>query len=219
MLRAKFKKSLGVEGEAIPDEQVVASPQEKPEEETLPTGYFQERELVKLLLLYGSEQLSFVQKNENGQEEEVQTTVAQMIIDDLINDGIVFLDPVNRKIFDIFDRSLNTDELPNDQFFISNEDEQIAQLAADLLISPYKLDGWEKHGIFVKKEEDTLKKAVQSSILRYKHMVIDAQLKTLEDAIKLEQDIDNQLILLKKKKHWDDLRVQINKELGIVIAK
>ena len=219
MLRAKFKKSLGVEGEVIPDETVVAPKQETPEEETLPVGYYQERELVKLLLLYGDQELNMVRKDEQGKDEIYQLNVAQMIIDDLINDGIAFLDPVNRKIFDIYDRALNTDQLPDDQFFISNEDEQIAQLAADLLISPYKLDGWEQRGIYVKKEEDTLKKAVESSILRYKDMVIDAQRKTLQDAIKTEQDIDNQLILLKQKKHWDDLRVQINKKLGIVIAK
>jgi DNA primase len=219
MLRAKFKKSLGVEGEVIPDEQVTAPTQEKPEEETLPVGYYQERELVKLLLLYGSEQLKNVREDENGQEVEEQISVAQMIIDDLLNDEIVFLDTVNRKIFDVYDQALNTDQLPDDQFFISNEDEQVSQLAADLLISPYKLDRWEKHGIFVKKEEDMLKMAVQSAILRYKDQIIDARRKEIQDELKLEQDIDNQLILLKKKKHWDDLRVQINKMLGIVIAK
>ena len=219
MLRAKFKKSLGVEGEVIPDEQVTAPTQEQPEEETLPVGYYQERELVKLLLLYGSEKLKNIHKDENGQEVEEQISVAQLIIDDLLHDEIVFLDPVNRKIFEVYDQALNTDYLPDDQYFISNEDEQVAQLAADLLISPYKLDRWEKHGIFVKKEENMLKMAVQSAILRYKDQIIDARRKEIQDELKLEQDIDNQLILLKKKKHWDDLRVQINKMLGIVIAK
>ena len=88
-----------------------------------------------------------------------------------------------------------------------------------MLISPYKLDQWEKHGIFVKKEEDMLKMAVQSAILRYKDQIIDARRKEIQDQLKLEQDVDNQLILLKQKKRWDDLRVQINKLLGIVIAK
>jgi KaiC/GvpD/RAD55 family RecA-like ATPase len=71
----------------------------------------------------------------------------------------------------------------------------------------------------VKKEENMLKMAVQSAILRYKDQIIDARRKEIQDELKLEQDVDNQLILLKKKKHWDDLRVQINKMLGIVIAK
>ena len=218
-LRAKFKKSLGVEGEAIPDEPIVAPTQEKPEEETLPPGYYQERELVKLLLLYGMAQLLDVRQDEDGQEIEEQVTVAQMIVDDLLNDEIVFNDPVNKKIFDAYDQALNSGEIPDDQHFVSNEDEQVSQLAIDLLSTPYKLDSWDKKGIFVKKEEDVLKSTVQYAILRYKDQIIDARRKEIQDQIKEEQDPDNQLILLKKKKHWDDLRVQINKMLGIVIAK
>ena len=71
----------------------------------------------------------------------------------------------------------------------------------------------------MKTEEDSLKKAVHSALLRYKDQIIDAKRKEIHDQLKEEQDTDNQLILLKQKKHWDDLRVQINKMLGIVIAK
>ena len=219
LLRAKYKKSLGVEGEVIPDEPVTIQKQEQPEEETLPPGYFQERELVKLLLVYGTTMLTLSTKDDDGQEVEEQVSVAQLIIDDLLSDEIVFNDPVNRKIFQIYDQALNQGPLPDDQFFVSNEDPEIARLAADLLISPYKLDHWERHGIYVKKEEDFLKKTVQSTLMRYKDQIIDAKRKELQDALKEEQDSDNQLILLKQKKHWDDLRVQINKLLGIVIAK
>lgn len=218
-LRAKFKKSLGVEGEVIPDDPVTVPKQEQPEDETLPPGYYQERELVKLLLVYGSEMLKEFHEDEDGQEVETQISVAQMIVDDLINDEIVFNDPVNRKIFEVYDQALNTGDIPDDQFFISHEDEQVSQLAIDLLSTPYKLDRWEKHGIFVKREEDKLKLTVQYAILRYKDLIIDARRKEIQNQLKEEQDIDNQLILLKKKKHWDDLRVQINKMLGIVIAK
>nr|MCR4847509.1 DNA primase [Bacteroidales bacterium] len=207
MLRAKFKKSLGVEGEVIPDEPVVTPKQEEHEEDTLPAGYYQERALVRLLLLYGSELV------------EPDLTVAQMIVDDLINDGIRFTDPVNLKIFDAFDQALNDGELPSDRFFTSNEDEQVASLAIDLLTTPYKLDQWDKHEIHVKKEEDRLRDAVQYTILRYKDQIIDAKQKETQKALKEEEDPDNQLILLKQKKHWDDLRVQINKLLGIVITK
>ena len=219
-LRAKFKKSLGVEGEVIPDEPVTTPSQnEEIEKETLPPGYYQERELVKLLLLYGTTQLTLSRQDEEGQTIEEQISVAQMIVDDLINDEILFNDPINRKIFEAYDQALNMGKLPEDRYFTSNEDEEIARLSIDLLSSPYKLDHWERHGIFVKKEEDMLKMTVESAILRYKDLIIDAKRKEIQEELKEEQDPDNQLILLKKKKHWDELRVQINKVLGIVIAK
>ncbi|MBR6878377.1 MAG: DNA primase [Bacteroidales bacterium] len=219
LLRAKFKKSLGVEGEVIPDEPVVTQPQTKPEEENLPPGFYQERELVKLLLVYGQVKLIDTRVDEDGYEVEEQVSVAQLIIDDLINDEIVFNDPVNRKIFNVYDKAIDSGNLPDDQYFITNEDEQVSKLAIDLLTTPYKLDCWDRHGIFVKKEEDMLRKAVKYAVLRYKDLIIDGQLKEIENQLKEEQDIDNQMILLKKKKHWDDFRVQINRELGIVIAK
>ena len=218
LLRAQFKKSLGVEGEVIPEETVTAPTQTTPEEDTLPLGYYQERELVKMLLLYGSEQLPRVIE-EDGLERVEQLTVAQMIVDDLLDDGIIFSDPVNRKVFEIFDQALNTEQLPDDQYFISNEDEQLSQLAVDLLSTPYKLDQWEKYGIYVKKEQDVLRATVEYALLRYKDLIIEARRKKIQDDLKVETDPDNQLILLKEKKKWDDLRVQINKRLGIVIAK
>ncbi len=219
LLRAKFKKSLGVEGEVIPDEVVVAPKQEKPEEDNLPPGYYQERELVKLLVSYGGTIVTVHHEDENHQEVTEELSVAQMVIDDLIHDHITFNDPLNRKVFDIFDKAIDTGEYPDEQFFITNEDEQLSQLVIDLLSSPYKLDQWDRKGIFVKKEEDSLAETVQSTILRYKDLIIDARRKTIEEQLKEEQDPDNQMILLKQKKQWDDLRFHINHLLGIVITK
>lgn len=241
LLRAKFKKSLGVEGEVIPDEQVVAPPQGDPQEESLPVGYYQERELVKLLIIYGGRVLTetrkvLVPQQDQEQEQnptfdmekkpkmveqviEEQVSVAQIIIDDLLNDQIMFQDPVNKKVFQIYDRALDDGNFPDDQYFTSNEDEQIAQLAVDLLSSPYKLDGWDRHGIFVKKEEDVLLKAVKSAVTRYKGIIIDSRLKEIEEQLKEETDIDNQILLLKKQRRLEETRWKVNNELGIVIAK
>jgi len=221
LLRAKFKKSLGQEGDALPetDTTVTTPKQEEGLEEQLPAGYYQERELVKLLLMYGQDLIVEERIDEEGQRVLEQVTVAQFIIDDLKNDGCLFLDPVNRKIFDHFDHALDEGRIPDDQFFVSNEDEAIAQLAADLLSSPYKLDQWEKHGIFVKREEDVLRATVLSSIYRYKDLIIEDRRKAVEEELKNATDPDDQLILLKQKKDLDDIRKQLNKELGIVIAK
>ena len=220
ILRAKFKKSLGVEGDVVPetDTTITAPKQEETLEEQLPAGYYQERELVKLLLMYGQEMIVDERKDENGQTVYEQVSVAQIIIDDLKNDGCLFLDPVNRKIFDFFDHALDEGRILDDQFFISNEDEAIAQLAADLLSSPYRLDQWEKYGIFVKREEDMLRTTVLSSIYRYKDLIIDARRKAIEEELKITEDLDDQLILLKQKKDLDEVRKQLNHQLGIVIA-
>lgn len=219
ILRAKLKKTLGVEGEALPEPDTTTTKQEEPAEDQLPAGYYQERELVKLLLMYGQETIYDEREEENGEKIFEQVTVAQFIIDDLKMDGILFVDPVNRKVFDIYDQALDEGRIPDDQFFVSHEDEGVSQLAADLLSTPYKLDQWEKYGIFVKREEDVLKATVMSSIYRYKDLIIESRRKDVEEELKSAEDLGDQLILLKRKKDLDEIRRHINKKLGIVIAK
>ncbi len=219
ILRAKLRKSLGQEGENLPEPDTTTQKQEETLEEQLPAGYYQERELVKLLLMYGQEMIVDERKDENEEIVYEQVSVAQLIIDDLKLDGFLFTDPVNRKIFDLFDQALDEGRIPDDQFFVSNEDDAIAQLAADLLSSPYRLDDWARHQIYVKREEDTLRSTVLSTIFRYKDLMIDERRKAIEEELKTITDPDDTLILLKRKKDLDELRKQINHQLGIVIAK
>jgi len=220
ILRAKFKKSLGVDDNVAPETETTTMPkQEETVEDQLPAGYYQERELVKLLLMYGREMIVDEREDENGQKIYEQVSVAQFIVDDLKNDGFVFTNAVNKKIFDIFDHAIDEGRIPDDSFFVSHEDETIAQLAANLLSSPYKLDQWDKFSIFVKSEENNLRATVLSSIYRYKDLIIEDRRKAVEEELKATSDLDDQLILLKHKKDLDDIRKQINKELGIVIAK
>lgn len=220
LLRAKIRKSQSDQADLqnIVTEEIKSEPQ-NPIVDIVPVGFYQEQELVKLLLMYGDDEIEIDGFDENGNPIIYRINVAAFIIDDLKNDDILFKDEVHKMIFDIFDKALDEEALPKVQYFTSHEDGRIAELAANLLSSKYKLDNWGKHEIKVKTEKDVLSKMVYSSILRFKDMVIDERRNELTHHIMETPDIDNQLILLAKKKKLDDLRMKINKELGIVIAK
>ena len=220
ILRAKMKKTLGIEDNVVPETETTTVPkQEETVEEQLPAGYYQERELVRLLLTFGKKMIVVERTDEQGEKVYDQFSVAQLIIDDLKMDGLVFTNVVNKKIFDIYNKALDEGYFPDDQVFTSNEDETINQLAADLLSTPYKLDQWEKYGIFVKQEEDVLRTTVLSTLYRYKDLIIEDRRKAVEEELKTTENLDDQLILLKRKKDLDDIRMQINKVLGTVIVK
>ena len=215
ILRAKYRKQLGLDpkldSQLSYQEYKTYEPQQPIEpKETTPIGFFQEQELVKLLLTHGSETIEM---------EGYNTPIASLIIDDLKNDGLLFRDPTHKKIFDAFDRGLDTGNLPTAQDFTSNEDQDVAVLAANLLSTQYKLDDWKRHRIVVKTEEDVLKKTVLMSILRYKDMVIEDRRAALVKELQSCTSLDDQLILLQKKKKLDDIRTRINRDLGIVITK
>ena len=227
LLRAKYRKQLGMDPSQDPS--YSSSPsyssyqssqsQQPPLEESTPIGFYQEQELVKLLLTHGSETLEFDGQDEDGNNVTYNTTIASLIIDDLKNDGLLFRDPTHKKIFEAFDQGLDTNNIPKAQDFTSSEDDDVARLAADLLSTQYRLDDWRRHRIVVKTENDVLKKTVLMSILRFKDMVIEDRRTTLVKELQSCTDPDEQLLLLKKKKHLDDIRNRINRDLGIVITK
>lgn len=219
-IRAKIRKNNNYppEQQDVIVEEIKTEPQNL-NIDTVPAGFYQEQELVKLLLMYGSNEIDIEGYDENNNPVIYKINVAAFIIDDLKNDDILFKDETHKIIFDIFDKALDDDMLPKEQFFVSHENEKIAELAANLLSSRYKLDNWEKHEIKVKTETDVLSKMVYSSILRFKDMVIDEKRIELTRQIMETNNIDDQIILLARKKKLDELRMKINKELGIVITK
>lgn len=219
-IRAKIRKNNNYppEQQDVIVEEIKTEPQNL-NIDTVPAGFYQEQELVKLLLMYGSNEIDIEGYDENNNPVIYKINVAAFIIDDLKNDDILFKDETHKMIFDIFDKALDDEILPKEQFFISHENEKIAELAANLLSSRYKLDNWGKHEIKVKTETDVLSKMVYSSILRFKDMVIDEKRIELTRQIMETNNIDDQIILLARKKKLDELRMKINKELGIVITK
>lgn len=221
ILRAKLRKQLGIDPAFMPqtaEKPVQQQPVQQPES-TLPVGFYQEQELVKLLLTHGSDTLDLEEQDETGQVSYYKTTIASLIVDDLKNDGLLFRDPTHKKIFDAFDRGLDNEQLPTAKDFISSEEQDVAELAANLLSTQYRLDDWRRHRIVVKTEDDVLKKAVLMSILRFKDMVIDDRRTAVVKELQSCTDPDDQLILLQKKKRLDDIRTKINHDLGIVITK
>ena len=219
ILRSKIKKNnptLDIPDAIIED---VKIEQQNHHDDIVPIGFYQEQELVKLVLMYGDKEIDINGFDENNNPAVFKISVASFIIDDLKNDDLLFKNEVHKLVFDIFDRALDEGILPKEQYFTYNENPLIVELAANLLSSPYKLDNWSKHDIKVKTEEDVLSKMVSTTLLRFKDMVIDEKRNELTKQLMETANIDDQMILLHKKKKLDDLRIRINKELGIVVAK
>lgn len=218
-LRAQFRKANGIDENVVPDEKPENSVEHPPMEDVLPRTYYVERDLIRLLLNYADENVMLEEENEEGQAETHTYSVASLIIDDITNDGFSFSDETNAEVFNIFAKALDDGEFPDTNFFIHNENTKIADLAADLLATPYKLDNWEKHEIFVAGESSVLKDLVIETVYRFKSIVIDGRRDEALKALQTEQDADNQMIILDKINTLDKIKKVLNEKLGIVVIK
>ena len=174
----------------------------------------QEREIIAFLLNSG-EQVLFHHKTDDFKEQEITITVAQYIIDEILNDELEFQNLVYKKIFDEFGKLITENKTTDNRHFINHQDTQISQLAVDILSSRYKLSRiWGDQN-----EEDFLQRAVPKAIQVYKSKILKTAIKRLMDDLanlKSEQkdDIND---ILSKLNQLNDLMNRMSKDLDRVI--
>ncbi|MFH1295963.1 MAG: DNA primase [Bacteroidota bacterium] len=190
------------------------------EEVDLISDEYQERELIRQLLLYGRESIVLQRIDEDGREVPFSILVANFIVIDILRDDLEFESALYGRIFNEFVAARERDEIPNDTFFKLHEDPEIAHAVIDLMVSPYELsENWEKNNIIIEEEPKRIKKLVVTAMLSFKAKKLD---KIITAKQKKMQEITDQKeveLLLSELRNLKTSNIQINKELGRIITR
>jgi DNA primase len=181
----------------------------------------QEKILVRFLIQFGNEKLFEIHDEQSGIE---YISVAEYIINEILNDELEFKNLLFRKIFEEIHEFIKKGEVIDIKYFINHKDEQVSKLAVDLLSSPYELSKLhKKKGAFVETEDMLLKKNVPKAIIEYKRKILETAQKEKENEIRKAQEqtepeeqisyIMQQYILI------TSLIKAISKEKGWVVLK
>jgi DNA primase len=165
-----------------------------------PTTSFSEKEIIRLLLKYGSAELERIKQSDD--KDEAVITVADYIINDFISDELSFDNPLYARIFEEFRIAVEQGVFLNDKQFIKNEDPAISKLSADILSDSYQLSRiWINKQAYVETEDMKLKDIVPDVVLKFKSDKIKIRLKDimtqLEEAAR--EDDQEKILLLQKK--------------------
>ncbi|HRS53169.1 MAG TPA: DNA primase [Bacteroidales bacterium] len=208
-----------------------------PEQQSVPEIFDstpQEKEIIRILLNYGSKKLLFLVPDENANNEgnsnkkhfiEVSITVAEYVINEIERDNITFSEPVCQKIFNEYSDALKQNNVILDSnHFSLHKDPDVSKVVSALLISPYNLANWQgKPKIYVPSEEENLKKIVETVILSFKSKRVEKQIQeNKEKMIKAQAEGNEELLmqLMMHKKILDNLKKLINADkLGRVIIR
>ncbi len=181
----RFRKKNAIREDVLLDENQAIAEQQIEVDETDTES--QERELIRILLNYANQEISFEQLDERKRTISVPIKVALFIINDILNDELYFKNPRYQKIFDEYVEQVNNNNLPDEKHFISHEDNEISSTSIDLLTMKYQLSSnWVNKRIFVKTELDNLKNLVISSLLSFKAKSVDRMI--IENQKKLSED-------------------------------
>lgn len=219
LLRQRFQRKNRDAG----DEQIIETPvypAEKQYQLDPDDTEFQERDLIRLLLMYAGNEISFFVADESGRMTENRISVAKFILDEINHDGITFRNPVYQKIFDEFMEIVARDGEPNEQVFISHPDDKILGTAIDLLSTPYELsENWQRLRITVITEKDKLRQAVEGTLLSFKDKTIERMILELQRKLKEAASDDETMTLMSKMRDMKNISREINGMLGRVVTR
>jgi DNA primase len=178
--------------------------------------YFSEKEIIRLLLKFGSYEFERRIRSEDGQEEV--TTVSDYIVKEITSDDLIFDDDVCSRIFEDFRFYSVQGIFPGDKQFVKHEDPSISSLSADLLSDSHELSRiWKNKQTFVETEDMKLKDIVPDVVLKFKSDKIKVRLKEimreLEAAVK-DGNSERVLDLQKKDQNLKIALRMISEKLG-----
>ncbi|HEY9559561.1 MAG TPA: DNA primase [Anseongella sp.] len=167
----------------------------------------QEREIVRLMLNYGSEEL-----NEG-------LSINQFLLSNL--EDVQFTDETVQQILEVIKAGQEKNQPFSPQDFTRHPQEDIRQLAVALLSSPYVISGnWkDMHGIYVPAENELLAQAVLSAIFHLKMRKVMRMIAENQQKIKEATREEEQLNLQMEHIRLSNIKRELSRELGAVILK
>ena len=195
------------------EEAGAAPSQPTPQSTKLSAEVLQERELIRILLNYGQEQVTWDPEVDN-------MPIAPYLINNF--DDISFEDPASAYIFDVFKKKMVNFEIPEAKHFISDQQAGVSDLAVTLIASRYELSpNWndDKRKIYVTTEKDHLKSLVTETVYRLKKRKVEHELQKIREELKSPQSAVDMEILLANYKKYKDMEMMLGEYLGNTIVK
>ncbi len=179
-----------------------------------------EREIIKILLLYGNKSTDFIDVSDetiDAKKKEFYTNlVAKEIYLELQEDEMEFSNELFRKVYYNIINQLNQEENISIDAFINHQNVEIATLVTNILMDDekYALSDWKRRDIFVKDVELEIPKMVTDTIFNLRRILIDQKISSLSKDIKIE---DNNDTILSEIIDYTNLKKKLFTQLNRVI--
>jgi len=171
----------------------------------------QEKEILRLLLLYGNKMIDW--------DGIANTYIGPFMIAELSD--VEFEHPASKAFIEIYSKEVENGVLPEEQHFIHYPDKDIVDLVVTLIATKYTLsENWyEMHRILVPDEQVNMKATILGAIFHLKKQKVGKILDRLRSELQTTESETDQEILLNQYMHMKKVEKTISDYLGSVILK
>ena len=221
LLRKKFSKKLREQDQELPQESIDPDLTAPPQVEyDLSSTEHQEKEIIRLMLLYGNETIAIETETEDREKISEPVKIVEFIVKDIAADEISFESSVCQQIFNEVAGLLQKDIYADKEYFLHHPNANISSLAIDLSLAPYELSrNWEKNNIFTEPEQDRLKESVICALHAFKAKKVEKLIEDTQKKIRKAATDQEIVTLLEEQARYKEISRKINNELGRIIIK
>lgn len=225
-----IKLRKGVVAKQLQEPEILDLPVEKQAETFIPeTGsnakeasLHDEFNLINLLIKYGTRVIEIEQFDENGQPHKVETSIIELVHTELDRDELTFTHPLCAKIYDVFIKGLNDNQLFQSSYFKRLEDQEIVRFVSDIESNDHELSaGWfSNYSIITRSESDRLDEAIMNSIYGFKASKIEQRINEIR--VKLQEpDLpeEEMMGLLSEQMAFERVKLVFADKLGRIILR
>jgi DNA primase len=182
---------------------------------------FQERDIVRILMLFNQKSIEFDVWDEEEEKvvEREEVNIVDHIVTEITEDEITFENALYQEIFNEFATMLDQDQIPTEQHFVHHINPDVSSLAVNFFSTPYSLsERWKEHNIIVTREEDVLKRSIESSLMVLKLRKLEKMISETREAMKGAEE-DGLVPLMEKLNRQLSVRKSLAKEIGSTVLK
>lgn len=185
-------------------------------------AFYQEFDLIRILVKYGCYAIKINHINEQNEQEEVETSVSELIIHELDKDELYPRNVLFKKLFDIVKDGLSNQTLYEHTYFLQNSDAEIVNLAVEIFSSQHSLSTqwFERHRIDTNLESDKLNQAVIGCIYSFKAQKVEEEINAIRNKLKnFNQESDDLNDLLKRQIELEVVKKKLSDKTGRIILR
>ena len=183
-----------------------------------------EREIIRILLLFGNQETDFVDfievEDEDGvihlEKEKYTNQVSKELYLNLQDDEIEFSNEIFKNIYYEMIHQLNQVDKIEMESFINHSNPDISSIVTSILMDDekYTLSDWNRKNIFVTESVEVLSKLVSDAILNLRRILID---KKIQQLINPSDGVAAQNIDLEMIQNYTELKKRLYNKLMRVV--
>ena len=178
----------------------------------------QENEIMRLLLLYGTEKVRITETVEDEMGEMVdverEVGVAEFILESLDDDDVAFENKTYNRIVEEIKERIPTVDIPDGSDFVHHSEKEVSSCVIDLIAEPYELShNWVRHKIYVKLEDDDLLQTLISTLNTFRIKLINRTRRDITNRLKDATDEGEITVLMQQFYELKKVAREIDEEL------